>query len=156
MIHRVPKTILFGLVIALVLAACQQGPGANPTSQQPEESNNITRTFIIRSSQFQVADIGSVGFAVVEYSFPEITSEIVSRGLIHAHIQSNEPGDDAWTTLPFSVTVGVSTTITLDVTYGYTTGKVGFSIYSNVPASLLITGLSAVDGWKLRVVVDPS
>ena len=156
MIQRSSKTILFGLIIALVLAACQQGPGANSATQQTEESNNLTRTFMIRSSQFQVVNIGSVGFAVVEYSFPELTAEIVSRGLVHAHIQSNEPGDVTWTTLPFSVTVGVSTTITLDVTYGYTTGKIGFSIYSNVPASLLRTGLSAVDGWKLRVVVDPS
>ena len=163
MTYRVLRTALAGLVIALALGACQQGPGGggSTTQQQAtEKSNNITRTFTVRSSQFQIADIVSgsvgVGFAAAEYNFPEITSAVVGRGLVHAYIQSTEPGDEAWTTLPFSMTVGISTTITLDITYGYTQGKVGLSIYSNVPARLLRTGLSAVDGWKLRVVVDPS
>ena len=124
MTHRVFRAVQLGLVIAsiLLLGACEEGPGANP-----ENSNNITRTFTVRASQLQIADISSagvsVGVAIAEYSFPEITSEVVSRGLVHAHIQSNQPGDEAWTALPFSMTVGISTTITIDITYAYTTGE---------------------------------
>ena len=135
--------------IALVLAACEEAPGTTDA--------NITRTFTIRSSQFQFSDIaGGVGFAVSEFSMHEITYQVARDGLVHAHIQSDSSSDFDWTALPLSVTVGARTTITLDMTYSYRQGKVLFSVYSNVPASLLETGLSALDGWKLRVVIDPS
>lgn len=141
------------VVAILVLGACeQQAPGA-----APESNNNITRTYTIRSSQLRTTDISGVGYAGAEYDFPEISSEIVRRGLVQAYMQTDTPGDTSWGPLPLSVTVGVSpATVTLDFTYAYSQGKVTFAIYSNVPASILQNGLSAVDGWKLRVVVDPS
>jgi len=152
---RFIRTVLGGLVIATVLAACQEGPGG--VTQR--DSNNITRTFTLRASQFTLTDIdapgdiGVVGFAVTEFSFPEITSKVVGEGLFHAYIQT--PGDDSWTTLPFSMTAGTFSPITLDVSYGYIVGKVALSIYSNVSASAMRPALPAVNGWKLRVVVDP-
>ena len=156
MLHRTLRTVLVGLAIALAFGACEQGPGAQPTSP-PKDSNNITRTYTIRSSQFRITDISGVGYAELVHDFPEITSAVLSRGLVHAYLQTNTPGDEAWGALPLSVGVGISpTTVTLDLTYAYEQGKVGFAIYSNVPARLLRIGLSTLDGWKFRVVVDPS
>ena len=159
MIHRLLRTAIVGVVVALLIGACEQGPGSprnQPNSPSNEDANNVTRTFTIRSSQFQVTDISGLGYAGIGFSFPEIDSEVVRKGLVHAHMRTNSPGDDTWVTLPFSITIGVSPTVTLDLTYGFSQGEVGFAIYSNVPASILRTALSDVDGWKMRVAVDPS
>ena len=140
--------------VILVFSACQQGPGSEQSSRQ--QDSNITRTYTIRSSQLRITDIGSLGYAEAQYDFPELSSEVVSRGLVHAYIQTNEPSDEAWLPLPFSGTVGVSpTTVTIDLTYAYVQGKIALAVYSNVPARLLRTGLSTLNGWKMRVVIDP-
>ena len=111
MAHRIFRTTLGGIVIALTLVACQEGPGSTskPTESEAERPAYTTRIFSVRSSDFAIQGVSGAiaSIAAIEFSMPEITNEVIDKGLVQAHVESPD-FPSVWTALPvtLSLTVG--------------------------------------------------
>ena len=148
-------TILTAAIAVLLLGACNRGPGEKP-------GLNLTYEFTIRGSSFEVEDVEDVGAedvyssaATIEFEVKELTPELIDKGLISAYLSA--PGEDEWVPLPLSLPFRAGEdTITLVFTYLFGPKTVSFVVLADLPAVAITEALSEMDGWRLRVVIDPA
>ena len=155
--NAIIRTTLGGIVIALTLVACQEGPGStsDPTKSEAERPSYTTRIFSVRASDFAIQGVSGAiaSIAAVEFSMPEITKEVIDKGLVQAHVESPD-SRGVWTALPITVSFTVSgIDVTLSMSYGYYLGRTGVTVTGNVTRSEMALVLSAFDGYRLRLVV---
>ena len=157
MVHRIFRTTLGGIVIALALVACQEGPGSTSkaTESEAEKPSYTTRIFSVRASDFAIQGVPGVivSIAAVEFSMPEITNEVIDKGLVQAHVESPD-SRGVWTALPvtLSLTVG-GIDVTVSMSYAYYLNRTGVTVTGNVTQNEMALLLDVFDGYRLRVVV---
>ena len=145
-------TILAAAIAVLLLGACNRGPGEKPDL-------NLTYEFTIRGSSFEVEDVGAEDVyssaATIEFEVKELTPELIDQGLISAYLSA--PGEDEWVPLPLSLPFRAGEdTITLVFTYYFGPKTVNFVVLADIPAVAITEALLEMDGWRLRVVIDPA
>ena len=150
-IHRLFKTALGGLVIALVLVACQEGPGSHThdTSHTHDPTAvSFTKVIALSSTSFSVSGTsGTVAKAF--YSMPEITAKAVAGGLVEAYMDLDS-GGSAWVPLPD--TIQFSDLVVSTVSYLYRQGMFEVLVTSPDPSALAGTVL-AINGYRVKVVI---
>ena len=150
-IHRLFKTALGGLVIALVLVACQEGPGSHThdTSHTHDPTSiAFTKAITLSSTSFSVSGTsGTVAKAF--YSMPEITAKAVAGGLVEAYMDLDS-GGSAWVPLPD--TIQFSDLVVSTVSYLYRQGMFEVLVTSPDPSTVAGTVL-AINGYRVKVVI---
>ena len=145
------KTALGGLVIALVLVACQDGPGSHThdTSHTHDPTAvSFTKVIALSSTSFSVSGTsGTVAKAF--YSMPEITAKAVAGGLVEAYMDLDS-GGSAWVPLPD--TFQFPDLVVSTVSYLYRQGM--FEVLVTSPDSSALAGtVLAIDGFRVKVVI---
>ena len=148
--HRIIlRTVLGGLVIALALVACEEGPGS---SQSPPESK--VHVFTIRARDFTIVPLSTfTTAATADYSVSAITAADVEHGLVTADVQTVSGG--SWVALPYVFHIGLTNySVSTTVTYAYDTGGVRISVQGDMTVAEMRAGiLPVLDGYRIRVLM---
>lgn len=150
------KTVLGGLVIALALAACQQGPGSSSESKQSPPESKV-HVFTIRARDFSISPISTfTTIATADYSVSSITADDVDHGLVTADVQVVSGA--GWLALPHVVHIGLTTySVSTTLTYSYSEGGMRISVQGDVTAAEMSGAILPVfDGYRIRVLVIPT
>ena len=163
-LQKLGAAIAAAVTVALLLAACERGPGAGPEGPEgPEGPRGIQG---IQgppgppgaAQQFHVAylelypgalsvDDNTIAQAAGNFSVLEITQDVLIRGFVTAHASSTAGGP--WTALPLVIPVAGNT---ISLTYTYSLRSVRLAITADTNLGLL-AGMAALNGWVIRVVV---